>query len=58
MSKFTKLLSLFSGLIKVIGKSITVEEAKAVVDNLDMNKDGRLSVSDVALALLEYANRK
>jgi predicted CopG family antitoxin len=58
MSKSTKLLLLFSGLIKVIGKSITVEEAKAVIDNLDKNKDGKLSVSDVALALLEYANRK
>lgn len=52
MKKLKDLLLLIFG---KLNKSVTVEEAHKFVDDLDKNKDGKLSVADLVLLLIEKA---
>ena len=50
-----KLKALFLLIFGKLNKSVTVEEAHKFIDELDKNKDGKLSVADVVLLLIEKA---
>lgn len=50
-----KLKALFLLIFGKLNKSVTVEEAHKFIDELDRNKDGKLSISDIVLLLIEKA---
>ncbi len=55
MSKFWKVVSKVGA---IVSKSITVEKAQEAITELDINKDGKLSVMDVVFKLIEKADDK
>jgi Ca2+-binding EF-hand superfamily protein len=51
----TKFKAVFLLIFGKLNKSVTVEEAHKFIDELDRNKDGKLSIADVILLLIEKA---
>lgn len=50
-----KLKALFLLVFGKLNKSVTVDEAHKFIDELDKNRDGKLSIADVVLLLIEKA---
>lgn len=53
-----KFLTIIRKAFAILSKSITIENAKKAVDELDRNHDGKLSVYDLVLLIIAKATEE